>query len=83
MSRKKYNGKLELFQDLYDNLGDLREQLDMALEEINMTHLEEKDFRAVVLNSYDALLLNLETFVTDVNNGTYEEEENVNDFEEE
>jgi hypothetical protein len=83
MSRKKYNGKLDLLEELYESLEEIREQLDMALGEVEMSTLEGKDFQALVLNPYDALLSDLQTFVTDTSNGVYDEQENSSDFEEE
>jgi hypothetical protein len=83
MSRKKYNAKLELLQELYESLEEIREQLDMALGEVEMSFLEEKDFTTLFLNPYDTLLSDLQTFVTDTSNGVYDEQENSSDFEEE
>lgn len=82
MSRKKYNGKLELFQELYENLEELREQLDMALGEIDMTGREQEDFQSLVLAPYDALLSDLETFNTDMNNGVYDGQDMGVEYEE-
>lgn len=74
MSRKKFDNKVELLQELYARLEELRSNLDIDLSGIEFNRLEEKDYANMVEIPFNELLLSVETFMTNVDNGIYEEE---------
>lgn len=74
MSRKKFDNKVELLQELYARLEELRSNLDIDLSGIEFNRLEEKDYANMVETPFNELLLSVETFMTNVDNGIYEEE---------
>lgn len=74
MSRKKFDNKVELLQELYARLEELRSNLDIDLSGIEFNRLEEKDYVNMVEIPFNELLLSVETFMTNVDNGIYEEE---------
>lgn len=74
MSRKKFDNKVELLQELYARLEELRSNLDIDLSGIEFNRLEEKDYASMVETPFNELLLSVETFMTNVDNGIYEEE---------
>jgi hypothetical protein len=74
MSRKKFDNKVELLQELYARLEELRGNLDMDLTGIEFARLEEKDYSVMVEGPFNELLVSVETFLTNVNNGIYEED---------
>ncbi len=74
MSRKKFDNKVELLQELYARLEELRGNLDMDLTGIEFARLEEKDYGVMVEGPFNELLVSVETFLTNVNNGIYEED---------
>lgn len=81
MSRKKFNNKVELFEELFENLQELKDQLDMVINEINLNHKEESDYLSIVATPYENLLTDLQAFVTDLDNGVYEEESDGVEYE--
>lgn len=74
MSRKKFDSKLELLQELYARLEELRSNLDIDLTGIEFTRLEEKDYTNMVESPFNELLNSVETFLINVDNGIYDEE---------
>jgi len=74
MSRKKFDSKLELLQELYARLEELRSNLDIDLTGIEFTRLEEKDYQLMVEQPYNELLLSVETYLINVDNGIYDED---------
>lgn len=74
MSRKKFDSKLELLQELYARLEELRSNLDIDLTGIEFSRLEEKDYTALVESPFNELLLSVETFLTNVDNGVYDDD---------
>lgn len=73
MSRKKFDNKVELLQELYARLEELRSNLDIDLSGIEFNRLEEKDYANMVEIPFNELLLSVETFMTNVDNGIYDE----------
>lgn len=73
MSRKKFDSKLELLQELYARLEELRSNLDIDLTGIEFTRLEEKDYTDMVESPFNDLLNSVETFLINVDNGIYDE----------
>ena len=73
MSRKKFDSKLELLQELYARLEELRSNLDIDLTGIEFTRLEEKDYSSMVESPFNELLTSVETFLINVDNGIYDE----------
>ena len=73
MSRKKFDSKLELLQELYARLEELRSNLDIDLTGIEFTRLEEKDYTSMVEAPFNELLISAETFLINVDNGIYDE----------
>ena len=74
MTRKKFDSKLELLQELYARLEELRSNLDIDLTGIEFTRLEEKDYTNMVETPYNELLLSVETFLINVDNGIYDDD---------
>lgn len=74
MSRKKFDSKLELLQELYTRLEELRNNLDIDLTGIEFTRLEERDYQLMVEQPFNELLLSVETFLINVDNGIYDED---------
>jgi|688.fasta_scaffold1609992_2 hypothetical protein len=74
MSRKKYDSKVELLQELFNHLEELRTNLDIDLAGIEFSRLEEKDYTDMVELPFNELLISVETFLTNVDNGIYDEE---------
>jgi hypothetical protein len=74
MSRKKYDSKVELLQELFNHLEELRTNLDIDLAGIEFSRLEEKDYTNMVELPFNELLISVETFLTNVDNGIYDEE---------
>lgn len=75
MSRKKYDSKVELLQELYNRLEDVRSNLDTDLIGIEFNRLEEESYRAMVETPYNELLVSVETFLTNIDNGIYDDAE--------
>ena len=74
MSRKKFDNKLELLQELYARLEEFRSNLDIDLVGIEFTRLEERDYQLMVEQPFNELLLSVETFLINVDNGIYDED---------
>ena len=79
MSKKKFNDKLELFQELKEHLEELYHQLESA--EVNYNHLEHQDYVNLIINPFEDLLESVEVFTTNLDNGIYEgnSEEDLNE----
>ena len=73
MSRKKHSSKIELLQELYGRLEDLRTNLDIDLTGVEFSRLEEADYGNMVEIPFNELLLSVETFLTNVDNGIYDD----------
>jgi len=76
MSRKKQNSKVELLQELRDQLETLRENASIDAATVGFSSVEESDFVAMIEKPFDGLLINLDTFLANVENEVYEEEDN-------
>lgn len=74
MSRKKFDNKVELIQVLHERLEELRTNLDIDLTGVEFNRLEEKDYSSMVETPFNELLLSVETFLINVDNGVYDEE---------
>ncbi len=74
MSRKKFDSKLELLQELYAKLEELRGNLDIDLTGIEFSRLEEKDYINMVETPFNELLVSVETFLINVDNGIYDDD---------
>lgn len=74
MSRKKHSSKVELLQELHATLEELRTNLDMDLTGIEFSRLEEVDYSNMVETPFNELLLSVETFLTNVDNGIYDDD---------
>jgi hypothetical protein len=75
MSRKKYDSKVELLQELYNRLEDVRSNLDTDLIGIEFNRLEEESYRSMVETPYNELLVSVEAFLTNIDNGIYDNAE--------
>lgn len=75
MSRKKYDSKVELLQELYNRLEDVRSNLDTDLIGIEFNRLEEESYRGMVETPFNELLVSVETFLTNIDNGIYDDAE--------
>jgi len=75
MSRKKYDSKVELLQELYNRLEDVRSNLDTDLIGIEFNRLEEESYRSMVETPYNELLVSVEAFLTNIDNGIYDDAE--------
>lgn len=73
MSRRKFESKLELMQDLVANLEEIRSNLDSDIARLEFGRLESMDFIRMVDEPLGDLLISVETFVTNLDNGVYEE----------
>lgn len=79
MSRKKFTDKEELIQQLKEQLEDLRDQLDMQVAEIQFNTVEDADFVDQIEKPYNALMEGVETFLTNLSNGFYDQEESFDE----
>lgn len=70
MSKKKFNDKVELFQELKEHLEELYNQLESA--EVGYNHLEHQDYVNLVTSPFQDLLESVELFTTNLDNGIYE-----------
>jgi hypothetical protein len=70
MSKKKFNDKAELFQELKERLEELFTQVESA--EIHFNHLEHQDYMSMVVKPFGDLLEDVEVFATNLENGIYD-----------
>lgn len=70
MSRKKYNDKVELFQELKEHLEQLYNQIESA--EVSFSHTEHQDYVNLIIKPFEDLLDNVDVFVTNLDNGIYD-----------
>ena len=69
MSKKKFNDKVELFQELKEHLEELYNQLEAA--EVDYNHLEHQDYVNLVTNPFQDLLECVGIYTTNLDNGIY------------
>lgn len=81
MSRKKQNSKVELLQELRSQLETLRENVDIDAGTVDFNTAEEADFVALIEKPFDSLLLNLDTFLANIENEVYESDDEDYDME--
>lgn len=79
MSKKKYDNKVELFQELKEHLEQLYSQLESA--EVSFSQSEHQDYINLVIRPMEDLMDNVDVFATNLDNGIYDAPEE--DFEEE
>lgn len=70
MSRKKYDNKVELFQELKEHLEQLYNQIESA--EVSYSTSEQQDYLNLVLRPFEELMDNVDLFTTNLDNGVYE-----------
>lgn len=70
MARKKFDNKVELFEELKIQLEEMYQQVEAA--DISLNHLEHDDYTSLIATPFEELLENLEIFVTNLDNGDYE-----------
>lgn len=75
MAKKKFSDAVALLQDFKNNLEELRDGLGMALQEIELSRIGEQACQTMVVDPLENLLADTETFLTDLENGIYEEDE--------
>jgi hypothetical protein len=66
---------VELLQELYNRLEDVRSNLDTDLIGIEFNRLEEESYRSMVETPYNELLVSVEAFLTNIDNGIYDDAE--------
>lgn len=70
MSRKKYDNKVELFQELKEHLEQLYNQVESA--EVSFSHSEHQDYINLVTKPLEDLMDSVDLFTTNLDNGIYD-----------
>lgn len=74
MSRKKQDSRVILLQEMREQLETLRENVSIDAVTVDFNTAEEEAFNTTILNPFDNLLADLDTFLSDVENGVYQEQ---------
>ena len=75
MAKRKFSDAVALLQDFKNSLEELRDGLSRSLQEMELSRLGEQACQSAIVDPLDSLLADTEVFVTDLENGIYEEDE--------
>jgi len=81
MSRKKYDDKVEVLQELVNRLEELRSLLEVDMAQVEFNRLEEPEYHSMVIGPFDDLIASAGLFLTCVENGSYDDDGLQEDFE--